>query len=352
MKIAIADLSNTQNQSKHAVRGSGFYIDNLKAALLKYFPQNYYVFFRQASEIPQNMDIIHYPYFEPFFLSLPIIKRGKTVVTIHDLTPLVFPKEFPAGIKGKATWIIQKTNLKTVTAIITDSYTSKEDIQKIVGIEQRKIHVVYLAASEIFRKIRLSDQDKITMRKKFDLPKNFLLYVGDATPNKNLPRMLAAVKKAKIPLVMVGKVFAEQNIDVNNEWNKDLVYVQKLLQDEKELIKVVGFVSSDDLVTLYNLATALLMPSLYEGFGLPVLEAMQCGCPVITSNDGSLKEISGKAVYSVDPYNIEDIERGIRDVFSKKELQKKLSQKGVEQASRFSWKNTAEKVNEVYKRVL
>ena len=148
MKIAI-DISPLK--TGHKVRGVGFYLEHLKNALLKYFPQNEYVFFESGEKLPDDIGLVHFPYFEPFFLALPLYKKFKTVVTVHDLTPIVFPQAFPRGIKGELKWQMQKYALRQADAIITDSESSKNDIIKYVGAELNKINVVYLAAGEEFK---------------------------------------------------------------------------------------------------------------------------------------------------------------------------------------------------------
>ena len=351
MKIAI-DASPIKNSEllQHRVRGIGFYIENLSRALLKYFPENKYIFFTRGEKIPKNVNLIHYPYFEPFFLTLPVFKKYKTVVTVHDLTPLVFKKYFPVGIRGNIKWSIQKLSLKSANAIITDSESSKKDIVKFTGISQDKVRAVYLAASEMFK----PNKNTLLLHRikvKYDLPDRFVLYVGDVTWNKNLPRLIKAVQKQKLPLVMVGKALLDKDFDKNNPWNQDLVEVQKLIENDNRIFRL-GFVSQEELVMLYNMATVFVMPSLYEGFGLPVLEAMSCGCPVITTKEGSLKEIAGDAVYFVDAYSIDSIAEGIIKVFNYKNIQKDLSEKGLIQSKKFTWHKTAKETMDVYKSVI
>lgn len=215
MKIAI-DVSPLQ--TGHKVRGVGFYLEHLKSALLKYFPKNDYIFFQWGDKLPENLDLVHFPYFEPFFLALPIYKKYKTVVTVHDLTPIVFPNAFPKGIKGQLKWQMQKFSLKKANAIITDSESSKKDILKYVGVRQNKVKVVYLAAGEQFKKLEKGSWEK-ELIKKYDLPQKFVLYVGDVTWNKNLPRFLDAVTELEIPIVMVGKSLVSEDYDKNNPWN-------------------------------------------------------------------------------------------------------------------------------------
>ncbi|HEX7042535.1 MAG TPA: glycosyltransferase family 1 protein [Patescibacteria group bacterium] len=347
MQVAI-DISPLE--SGHSVRGVGFYLRNLKAALEKGFSNISFTFFTQTKNIPNKADLVHFPYFDPFFLTLPWLgSNKKTIVTVHDLTPLIFPESFPIGIKGKIKWMIQRYLLKKVDAIITDSNSSKKDIIKILNFPEEKIFVAYLAAAHHFRVLGKEGLKKI--KEKYDLPDNFLLYVGDVTPNKNLPRLIKAVLCTNVPLVMVGKALVNENIDLSNPWNKDLKEVLELAKG-KDQIRRLGFVEDEELVGLYNLANAFIMPSLYEGFGLPLLEAMACGCPVITTNNGSIPEVVGDGAYIVDGESINDIEKGIREVIGNKSLAKKLSEKGLIMSKNFSWENTAKETVDVYTKVV
>jgi glycosyltransferase involved in cell wall biosynthesis len=347
MKIA---LDITPLSSGHKVRGVGSYTENLIKALKNYDQQNSYIFFTRGEKLPKNIDLVHYPYFEPFFLTLPLRKEFPTVVTVHDLIPLVFPDKFPAGIRGKIKWEIPKFSLKTARVIITDSESSKKDIMRFTGIDDRKIHVVYLAPAPEFRQLAAGSW-QLEIRRKHNLPEKFILYVGDATWNKNLPRLIEAAKKIRIPLVMVGKALVESNFDKDNPWNQDLIKVQKLADENKQIIRP-GFVLTEDLVALYNLATVFVMSSIYEGFGLPVLEAMACGLPVVTSNTSSLSEICGEAAVMVDPYSINSIAEGIEKVIKDKKIREELIKKGFEQAKKFTWEKTVKETVAVYKKVL
>lgn len=344
MKIGI-DISPLQ--TGHSVRGVGFYVKNLIEYLQKYDLVNKYSFLKNLNDF-DKVDILHIPYFDPFFVHLPLVKRAKLVVTVHDLTPLIFPHLFPIGVKGKVKWNIHKALLKRADAIVTDSNSSQKDINKLTGIPLHKIHTIYLAANPDFKQVNLSRKEVQKILEKYKLPEQFLLYVGDVTANKNLPRLIDAVKKTNITLVLVGKALSNTKYDSANPWNKDLVYTQKKVKDDPQF-KILGFVDQEDLTSLYNLATASIVPSLYEGFGLPILEAMQSGCPVITTKRGSLKEVAGDAAYFVDPESSEDIAKGISEVMKNKKLQLKLKEKGLSQAKKFSWKKTAEQTIQVYK---
>ena len=345
MKIGI-DIAPLQ--SGHKVRGVGFYLENLKRSLQEDFPDNEYVFFTQEEPLSQKVDIVHYPYFDPFFATLPLLKKYKQVVTVHDLTPLVFPEHFPSGVRGRLVWQMQKFSLQRSDKVITDSEASKKDIVRLAGIAPDKIDVVYLAAGEEFKQME-NGKWKIEIQKKYSLPESFVLYVGDVTWNKNLPRLIKAIQGIDLPLVMVGKSLVQKDFDRMNPWNKDLVEINKLAEGDKRVMRL-GFVPTEDLVALYNAATVSVMPSIYEGFGLPIIEAMSCGTPVITTKGGSLQEVAGDAALYVDPYSVDSIANGIREVLSTKKLQVELSAKGLIQARKFNWKKAARETIEAYKK--
>lgn len=349
MKIAIdiSPLAKNGHGVHHRVRGTGFYIEYLTKFLRQYYPQHTYIHFTNFNEIPHDTDIVHYPYFEPFFLTLPLRLHYKTVVTVHDLTPLVFKDNFPPGVRGSIKWQVQKYMLSQTAAIITDSEASKKDVSIYAGVDENKIHAVHLAVGEEFRKLKSSKSSLQAISKKYMLPDKFALYVGDVTWNKNLPRLIEAAEKAKVPLVMVGKALLDKTFDRQNPWNQDLVSVQESAGKSKYVVRL-GYVSKDELVLLYNMAKVFVMPSLYEGFGLPVLEAMRCGCPVITARQGSLPEVGGDGVLYVDPYDSDNIAKIIRDVFINKDLQLELSKKGYVQANKFTWKKTVSKTIDIY----
>lgn len=334
----------------HKIRGTGFYTKNLIDALEKYHPEHKYVLFTQGSHVTEPIDVFHYPYFEPFFVSLPLKKLGKTIVTVHDLTPLVFPQLFPVGIKGKIKYRIQKFLAKKSDAIITDSKSSKNDIERFFNISKSQVFSVPLAAAPHFKKIEISSKAKDTLLKKYSLPEEFVLYVGDATPNKNLKRLVEAVIKLNLSLVMVGGALSNKEIDGSHPWNKELKYVQEQ-EKVNSNIHILGFVSDEDLVSLYNLARMFVFPSLYEGFGLPVLEAAACGCPVVTSKGGSLEEVMGDAALYIDPTSEEDIISVVKKLYGDKKLQSEYSARGIKRAAEFSWEKTADNTVKVYEKI-
>lgn len=337
----------------HKVRGIGFYTKRLLKALRKN-DEIKIKELKSPQEIKaQNYDLLHMPYFSPFFKTLPWpweISRP-LIVTIHDMIPAKYPQQYPAGVKGKLKWHLQKLLLKQTKFVITDSFASKYDIADLTGFPADRIYVTYLAAGEQFKRLKIGNW-KLKITQKFQLPETFVLYVGDINWNKNIPSLVKACKQAEIPLVIVGEQAVNQNIDTNHPENQDLVWLQEkakeLTINHQPLIITPGFVSMDELVSLYNLAEVYVQPSFDEGFGLPVLEAMACGCPVISSNYGSLPEVVGDAGIKVEP-TAEKLAQKITKVINSETLQKELTEKGLKRAKEFSWKKTAEQTIKVYK---
>lgn len=349
MRIAIDTGPIEQNsESQHRIRGVGKYITLLRDNISRYDKKNDYIFTSNPQSIKETVDLIHYPYFDPFFVTLPYRKKTKTIVTVHDIIPLVHKKQFPSGVKGTIRWQINKMRLKNADAIITDSSASRNDITNIIGIPSNKISVVYLSVDDEFRKLDngvwVND-----IRKKYNLPDKFMLYVGDVTWNKNLPRLVTAVKKANIPLVMVGKALID-TYDKTNPWNYDRNKVASVIKNDPLFVRL-GFVPTEDLVGIYNITTALCMPSLDEGFGLPILEAMKCGCPVLCSRMGSLPEVGGDAVMYVDAESAESIEKGIKELYDSSNVRSKLIEKGLRQSSKFTLESFMKETVKIYEKI-
>lgn len=344
MRVAI---NLTPLQTGHKRRGIGFYTKRLSEKLPKIDQENKYIFFSQGQKIP-DADIVHYPFFDLFFHSLPLLKKTKTIVTIHDVIPLVFPKFYPAGIRGSIRFLLQELSLFGISHVITDSENSKMDIQKYLPIPEEKISVVYLAQDDVFKPIKDEKRLEKTI-KKYKLPQSFLLYVGDVDYRKNLKRLFSVLKNVNISLVIVGEAAKDNNL----KEAKELIREARRLGIGERIYRV-GFIPNNDLVDFYNLATFLVEPSLYEGFGLPPLEAMACSCPVIASKESSLPEICGSIATYIDPYDENDMERGIKKALQVSEERGKyeeLKSKSLDQARKFSWEKTARETIAVYKKI-
>lgn len=332
----------------HKYRGTGEYTERLYTALRKTNKINV-----SLLNIRDNLgffDLIHYPYFDPFFLTLPLHKQKPTVVTVHDLIPIKFPDNFPAGLRGKIKWWTQKTSLKSCQGIITDSNSSKEDVVRFTGINQDKIKVIYLGIGEQFKVIDSGEQlSKVKNRLK--LPDDFILLVGDVNYNKNIRGLIRAFniiinKYPLLSLVLIGKGFVDPSLQLS-----DIIQLIKSFR-LNDKVHFISHVSTSDLIGIYNLAKVYLQPSYAEGFGLPVLEAMACGCPVVASNCSSLPEIVGDASATVDPYEVQDIANGCLKILSDEKSRNNIIQKGLKRARLFSWEKCAEETLEVYKNIL
>ena len=268
-------------------------------------------------------------------------KWGKKVITVYDLTFELFPQWH---IKETLIWGERIYRLVCeADRIIAISENTKKDLIKLYKILPEKIKVIHLAADEIYRPINDSNALASSLQK-YDLPNKFILFVGTLEPRKNLNRLIQAYRMLKErgglehKLVIVGR----------KGWLYEEIFkIVKNLGLSREII-FTGYVPEEVLVLLYNISDLFVYPSLYEGFGLPPLEAMSCGTPVITSNISSLPEVVGDAAILVNPYNVEEIAEAIERVLSDEKLQQRLRRKGLERAKFFSWEKTAKETIKVY----
>lgn len=297
-----------------------------------------------------NPDIIHYPYFDFFFPTLPLLKKAKTIVTVHDVIPLVFPEHFKPGKRGGLVFLKQRRALQRMDAIITDSNASKNDIEKYLKIIPEKIFVVPLAANPLIEE--KSDKDVNRVRRNLKLPKNYLLYVGDINYNKNIPQLIKMMKylPKEIKLVCVGRNFIEQDIP---EWQ--WIKSQMALSDVEDRVKFYSDILGSDLDTLsaiYSGALIYIQPSLYEGFGLPILEAMQSKTPVIAGNNSSLIEVSGEHALLVNE-DAQSLANAVEEILGWSKTKRNLVIKEAYKWSQsFDWKKTAQMTASVYKKIL
>lgn len=344
MKIA---FNNLALKTGHQARGVGVYTKQLLQALRQKKGMEIYEF-ADISKV-REVDLVHHPFFDFFQRTLPLTCNFPRVVTIHDVIPLIFPRYYPPGPCGFLNNFWQKWALRNVQAIITDSESSKKDIASYLGVDPEKIFSVYLAAAHHFKPLKNQNfLEKV--KEQYHLPKVFALYVGDVNWNKNLVNMAKACKKIGMELVMVGKSFEQrENLD-----HTELRSFQEFLKEfgSDFAIHILGFVADEDLVAFYNLATVTLLPSFYEGFGLPILESQACGTPVVTSRISSMPEVAGNGALFVDPYNIESISQAIKEIIQDKLVRNNLIKMGFDNMTRFSWKKTADKTIDVYSKVI
>ena len=356
IKIAI-DISPTQDGN--ALRGVGYYTSNLVSALQKEIKnnpdyKNYQIdLITNINDLkPNTYNLIHYPYFDPFKLTLPKKTEIPTIVTVHDLIPRQFKKHFPIGIKGEIKWLLQKKRLSQVDKILTVSNYSKNIISQITKYKLNNIFVTHLAADPSF-KISSDPQKLKEVQKKYQLPSKFILFVGDINWNKNIPTLVKACLKLNYPLVIVGSTATKKDVP-SHPWTQDLLWLQSIYNRRpktKGLI-LTGFVPDEELPFIYNLATIYCQPSFAEGFGLPLVQAMQSGCPVAYSQDSCLDEIMDSNGLKFNPHSQKDLEKVLTKFWNNQIIRQKYTKLGLTHAKNFNWQNTALQTLTLYNLVL
>lgn len=351
MNIAINTLPLS---TEHRMRGTGVYTKNLIDALQKYEKNHSYSFFTRIEDIPRGTNVVHYPFFDPFFLTLPFRKRFPTVVTVHDVIPLVFPDKFPPGVRGKFKWQIQRMSLLGASGVITDSECSKNDILRLTGRRPEWVHVVPLAPSPNYKQVR-SESVLEDIRKRYRLPEEYVLYIGDVNWNKNIAGLINAwkivrgklSKSRNCKLVLAGSAFTDMEIRETRE----IFHLIESLGLTKYIVHP-GFIKAEDMAGVYSASDCVVLPSWYEGFGFPVLEAMACGVPVVVTNRASVPEIAGPArVFN--PSDTAGFATSVLEVLQLNPSEKReLVKRGFEWVGHFSWRRVARETVQVYERIV
>ena len=289
----------------------------------------------------EEMDIFFGPNYRGIFK-----ESMRTVITIHDMVH----KYFPETIGGE--------NLKYLTnklpniakkahCVITDSESTKNDIIKLLNVPEEKVKVIYLGVDGVFKPL-IDTKALASVKKRYGLPEKFILFLGTIEPRKNIQGLMKAYAKLceetsfNHDLVLAGDI----------QWKSG--GLKNLIKDLRfvDRVRFIGYVDETDLANLYNLADIFVYPSFYEGFGLPIIEAMACGVPVVTSNTSSLPEIAGNAAVLIDPHSIDDLAQGIKRVLSDNELRQNLIRSGLERAKLFTWEKCAREIMKVFKELL
>ncbi len=269
---------------------------------------------------------------------------GKVVVTCHDLISVFFPENLPLASRlFYSRWM--PFCYRKAAMIIADSEHTKKDLMALLKIPEEKIRVVHLAVSRDFRPIK-SSKILANVQKKYRTGQKYFLHVGTLEPRKHLEFLVRA-------FALAVKEGVEENLVITGKkgWYYDGLFKLVSKLNLKNRIIFTGYVEEKDLPALYSGATALLFPSLYEGFGLPPLEAMACGTPVISSNTSSLPEVVGRAGILLPPKDEALWAKNILKIVRDKALARTLSQLGPRTAAKFTWEETARKTVVVYKEV-
>jgi glycosyltransferase involved in cell wall biosynthesis len=289
----------------------------------------------------ERPDVYHAPHY-----ILPAAIGCRSVVTIHDCIHLMFPQYLP----NKAAYAYARASMwMAVTrsdCILTVSEASKRDILHFFNVAPEKIVVISNAIDDHFW-LTPPEEEVSRVKQRYQLDHQFVLYVGNIKPHKNLVRLIEAFDRLR------RSGFEDLKLLIIGDEISKLPALRRAVHSHKlhKHVRFLGYVSDDTLRVLYRLASVFVFPSLYEGFGLPPLEAMASGTPVVTSNQSSMPEVSGDAAVLVDPYDVESIVDGIRRVLSDSALAANLRRRGPERAREFSWAHSVEKTRAVYQRV-
>ena len=287
----------------------------------------------------ERPDVYHAPHYV-----LPMGLGCPSVVTIHDCIHLRFPQYLPGRIAHAYARASMWRAANGSDRVITVSEASKRDILHYFDVPPGKIEVIYNAIDERFG--RDPDQDAVErVRQRYQLDHAFVLYVGNIKPHKNLVRLIEAFARVRqrspgpLTLLIIGDEISK------------LPVLRRAVHNHKlhKHVRFLGFLPDDMLAALYRLASVFVFPSLYEGFGLPPLEAMASGTPVITSNVSSLAEVAGDAAMLVDPYDVGAIADGIRRVLTEPALAARLRERGLRRAREFSWDEAAARTQAIYR---
>lgn len=287
-----------------------------------------------------KLDVIHGPGY-----TCPVFAPCARVVTIHDLQYQYFPDIYP---KGQYLFfkVFIPLSARTSTMVITDAQSTRRDLEQFLSIPEEKVQVIYLAPDPRFAQ-KPSPIHIQAVKVQYNLPDKYILTVSSFRPQKNTVRLVKAYHQLKNKgvshkLVLIGRKLTPY---------AEIQQLVRQLALENDVI-ATGYVPDEVLPSIYAGASLFVFPSFFEGFGIPVLEAMACGVPVVLSKAASLPEVGGDAGYYIDPYGIDDITEAMYQVLSDPVLYESLSVQGQRHAQKFSWERTAQATIEVYRRAV
>jgi len=302
----------------------------------------HYLRYSALGNLLRGNDIYHATEFLSFDNGLKIPQ----ILTVHDLTMIKFPYHRGREVSNRHGEMLKRA-CQNASSIISVSESTKKDIIDVFKINPKKIQVIYSGRDPRYK--IMPDKTKVRkfLEKKYHLKFPFMLFVSTIEPRKNVPHLLRAFDKfsgqrKEYSLVLVGK----------RGWNTEEVDETYKRLKNKHKIKFMNYVPASDLVYFYNGATLLCYPSIYEGFGHPVLEAMASGTPVLTSRVSSLPEVGGAAAYYIDPNSPEEISRGMEKIVDDQDYRKQMIKNGLIQVKKFSWEKSAKETYKLYEKVL
>jgi len=309
-------------------------------------PKGYLEFRATVKRLRCNLVHIPHLFWLPRSLPCPY------VMTVHDLLEHMYGTHEHSGFRRSMHELLTRRVLRGAARILAVSQFTKQEIEKLVGIRSDRIEVVYNAIDERFLRGHASTGDRQLIAERYQVTYPFLLYAGSIRPHKNVVRIIEAFSALKTELEKEGAYPDLKLIIIGDDLSghPDLrrTVIRSGVQND---VRFLGFVPIEVLRILYDNAKIFVFPSLYEGFGLPPLEAMAHGTPVVTSNTSSLPEVTGKAAVLVNPENVFEIRRALHRVLTDNVLRERLKTQGFEQSQRFSWDKSAQRILGIYKEI-
>ncbi len=358
--------------------GIGTYIRNLLGALSRLDAENRYILVAHPEDLGElsglapnfelapyerrdtdPLDQLAFPWYlrhfsaDLFHIPLNVVSIAMPspyVVTIHDMSSLLFDQQ--RTLRKNFRRYQFRRGLLRAERVIAVSHATREDIEELFRVPSERISVVYNAPDPAFLEDSPGPEQVQRVLERYQVDYPFLLYAGTIRPQKNIPRLIEAFAVVRGRLEDHPVYRDLRLIIIGDEISRYPAVRRAVIQTRVEaVVRFLGFVPLDTLKVFYKTAAAFVFPSLYEGFGLPPLEAMACGTPVVTSNVSSLPEVAGDAALLVNPENVFDIAAGIREVLTNESLRAELIERGRRRARQFSWERTACQVLEIYREV-
>jgi glycosyltransferase involved in cell wall biosynthesis len=358
--------------------GIGTYIRNLVKALGELDQENRYLLSAKHADVPDlpalpgnfetvvyhesqrsQWDNVAYPWFlkslAPDLVHLPLndvplLMRNPYVVTIHDMSSFLFDGR--SGLRENLRLYRFRRGLLRADRVIAVSTATRRDVENFLGIRPDRIRLVYSAPDPNFLDYRPQPGAQKRLLERFQIQYPYILYAGRIRPHKNIPRLIEAFAVVRGELEQHPRYHELRLLIIGDEISKNPEVRRAVAQTRTEqVVRFLGFVPFETLREFYANASLFAFPSLYEGFGLPPLEAMATGIPVVTSSVSSLPEVVGDAAMIVNPENVFDIARGIREVLVQEPLRRKLIASGYDQVRQFNWRRTAQQTLDVYREV-
>ena len=341
------DLKKIEVYTIHYPQKTGNFYTGKKEVTVPEYPLRLSKIFGIPAAIKQcNPDLVHFPVhrcddFLSYFLNADIPK----VLTIHDLIPFFFHEQ--KNFQHRYMWVpMLKIAHKRNTCIIAVSDNTRKDCEKYLHIPKEKIRVIPLAADPVFRQHEDIDEVRSRIATRFGIEPPFLFYTGSLMPRKNIRRLIEAfhiLKRKSYPHTLV---IGGSGTSCPNDL-RDIITNENMQRD----VLFTGYMTKEELVDMYNAAEIFVYPSLYEGFGIPPLEAMACGTPVITSNISSLPEVVGDAGKLINPYDTKELADALEELILNEGYRAELSKRGLSRSRMFSWSRTGQETWNVYEAI-